>query len=161
MCLRVSEGKNLFVPKLDAEAPGKMDFLRVHGEDDLASFPAGLWGIKEPPYQWQGRKRECGLYTLISEALPRSDYLLTHYAVLSKDSEGLDLILLPGMLSTYDNVMEHYLMWITPAGVAFDRSLSRLGHGKGYYDRFISTYTSIHGQKPLLGECYLSYCAAG
>ena len=38
------------------------------------------------------------------------------------------------------------------AGVAFDTTLSRLGHGKGYYDRFITNYTSTHGRKPLLGE---------
>ena len=41
------------------------------------------------------------------------------------------------------------------AGVAFDPSLSRLGHGKGYYDRFITAYTASHGaQKPLLGIFY-------
>jgi len=49
--------------------------------------------------------------------------------VLDESCEGLELILVPG--------------------VAFDRSLSRLGHGKGYYDRFISSYTALRPQ-PLL-----------
>ena len=41
--------------------------------------------------------------------------------------------------------------YLTPSsGVAFDRSLSRLGHGKGYYDRFISSYIASGRNKPLL-----------
>ncbi len=38
-------------------------------------------------------------------------------------------------------------------GLAFDHSLSRLGHGKGFYDRFIRKYVSSGRQRPILGAC--------
>ncbi|EPS94067.1 hypothetical protein FOMPIDRAFT_1033497 [Fomitopsis schrenkii] len=105
-------GKTLFVPKIGATRDSAMDFLQVHGEEDLRSFPSGTWGIKEPAHEWNGARRRSAL----------------------DDGTDLDLILVPG--------------------VAFDRSMSRLGHGKGYYDRFISSYAtskSAQGQrKPLL-----------
>ncbi|KAF8556836.1 5-formyltetrahydrofolate cyclo-ligase [Imleria badia] len=52
-------------------------------------------------------------------------------SVLDASCEDLDLIIMPG--------------------VAFDSSLSRLGHGKGYYDHFISSYVAAAKRpRPLL-----------
>ncbi|KAF8812157.1 5-formyltetrahydrofolate cyclo-ligase [Phlegmacium glaucopus] len=99
--------KTLYVPKI--KSGDGMDFLRGYSADDLASFPASTWGIREPGDLWEGQKRT---------------------SILGCTGESLDVILLPG--------------------VAFDRTLSRLGHGKGYYDRFISSYIASGRKKPLL-----------
>ena len=41
-------------------------------------------------------------------------------------------------------------MILLPA-IAFSRDFARLGHGKGYYDRFITSYHGFFHRKPLLG----------
>lgn len=45
-----------------------------------------------------------------------------------EQAHGLDLILMPGM--------------------AFDHDLRRLGHGKGFYDRYLSQYRALVLRKP-------------
>jgi 5-formyltetrahydrofolate cyclo-ligase len=58
------------------------------------------------------------------------------------------MILVPGV---YHFFVSYSLVYL-PQGLAFDRSLSRLGHGKGYYDRFITAYTENNRPPPLLGS---------
>jgi len=55
-----------------------MDFLKVYGEDDLRTFPDGLWGIKEPDYEWKGARR---------------------LSALDEAVDQLDLIFVPGISS--------------------------------------------------------------
>jgi 5-formyltetrahydrofolate cyclo-ligase len=50
------------VPKIISPAENKMDFLKVYGEADIAGFPSGLWGIREPDFSWQGIQRQSGRF---------------------------------------------------------------------------------------------------
>jgi 5-formyltetrahydrofolate cyclo-ligase len=50
------KGKTLYVPKIRSKE-GIMDFLRSYSADDLASFPAGIWGIREPEDLWEEKPR--------------------------------------------------------------------------------------------------------
>ncbi|KAL5481002.1 hypothetical protein ACEPAI_9943 [Sanghuangporus weigelae] len=102
-------GKSLYVPKITSSKERRMDFLRLYDLEDLESLPSGAWGIKEPDFDYKGKRRACAL---------------------DDDVEPLDLIVVPG--------------------VAFDETLCRLGHGKGYYDVFINAYSYTRHHPTLL-----------
>ena len=161
-------GKTLYVPKIRSKNGG-MDFLRCYSTNDLASFPAGTWGIREPGDLWEGQNRSTSesLSTIPPrppsprEQKKKKNSLSEDFAppriVLSCTAESLDVILLPGKFyfilfyCVFVLRMLTSFCYLTPSsGVAFDRSLSRLGHGKGYYDRFISSYIASGRNKPLL-----------
>lgn len=98
------KGKTLYVPKIRSKNGG-MDFLRCYSADDLASFPAGTWGIREPGDLWEGKNRSSSEFwrtiTPPSPFLPKKREIflseIFFQIVLSCTDESLDVILLPGI----------------------------------------------------------------
>ncbi|KAG9017557.1 5,10-methenyltetrahydrofolate synthetase [Tulasnella sp. 427] len=68
-------GKKLYVPKLDS---GLLHMVRLYGEEDYRTLRSGVWGIKEPAWEWENKRRESGKPT--DEGCP-----------------GIDLMLMPGV----------------------------------------------------------------
>lgn len=62
-----SEGKVLFVPKIDSSR-GEIDMLRVYDEEDLNSLIPKKWGIREPELYRNGTLRANG--ELAEKSLP-------------------------------------------------------------------------------------------
>lgn len=60
--LSTTEGKTLYVPKIDPSTPGRMEFLKIYDSSDLHSLPTGVWGIKEPDKEWNGAPRPSGMF---------------------------------------------------------------------------------------------------
>lgn len=118
---------------------GRMDCMKIYDKNDLMSLPNGVWGIKEPGAVWQGEPRSRGNIVPVSVDRTRRWFWadeLWFFWGKALDSPDLDVILLPA--------------------VAFGRDFARLGHGKGYYDRFITSYHGVFHHKPVLGLCVYS-----
>ena len=89
-------GKTLFIPRISVEAPGHMDFLQLHGREDLGSLKAGTWGIKEPDLHWLGNPRQSGRLSLYTRRCVLTPGLLPFPAL---EAPGIDVILVPGTFS--------------------------------------------------------------
>ena len=125
-------GKQVFVPyiyKLGGSAETKpssiMEMLALRSLEDYESLQPDGWGIPTLDASSVAGRENC----LGGNGLRGEDG-----ALKGGDDCGLDFIVVPGM--------------------AFDHGRRRLGHGKGYYDRFINRYRSNvgKGQMPYLGE---------
>ena len=127
----LGNGKEVFVPYIyseDNSGSKSMDMLQIADEADLRSLKLDPWGIP----------------SLSRESIVNRRNALGGMGIGDRAAEqvrikgpNLDLIFMPA--------------------VAFDRSCHRLGHGKGFYDRYLQRYkglaASLSSQMPLLGPC--------
>lgn len=130
----LSSGKHVFVPYIYKPKQPLQDNLPVSIMDMLQLASEDDYASLQPD-KW-------GIPSIPKETVPsRTNSFggkdLTDGDAPAPDAAGLDVILMPCM--------------------AFDRDLNRLGHGKGYYDNFLTRYCSgktADGQnrkKPFLG----------
>jgi len=107
-----------------------MDMLALFSTEDLDSLKPDPWGIPSI---------DDASVTSRENALPKPANAAIQREGMTTESSvpGLDLILMPGL--------------------AFDRENGRLGHGKGFYDRYLRLYKNSmtaenrKAQMPLLG----------
>ena len=65
--ITIPTGKNLYVPKTlsSAKESKHMDMFQIYTVADLESLPSGVWGIREPEVEVDGKKRPSGEYALV------------------------------------------------------------------------------------------------
>ena len=128
----LAQGKSVFVPYIHpGEVPRSkvMDMLQLKNEDDFHSLKPDAWGIP----------------SLSDESVSSRRNALSGFGISNEPSDektsppALDLVLMPA--------------------VAFDHANHRLGHGKGFYDRYLARYKNAlradqaAKSMPLLGRC--------
>lgn len=125
-------GKTVFIPyTYNASSPEQgqpksiMDMVELRSMSDFESLQPDNWGIPTPSADSISDRRNCfgGMGITDGHVAPSN----------SKSADmGLDLIVMPGM--------------------AFDSAFGRLGHGKGFYDYFLTrchqaTHIPFRGKK--------------
>ncbi|ETN41715.1 5-formyltetrahydrofolate cyclo-ligase [Cyphellophora europaea CBS 101466] len=111
------DGKSVYVPYIHAVGEGKqkekvIDMLKLWDKNDFDSLIPDSWGIPSLDHESVGQR---------DNALGGKGPQKTGEGPQEMSPE-LDLIFMPA--------------------VAFDRSHRRLGHGKGFYDRYLQKYHS-------------------
>lgn len=128
--------KRVFVPylyKLNSQDRSKpvsvMDMVSLHSKSDFESLDRDAWGIPSITEDSVGTRER--ILCVTGDGGHEKELPREHSS--TKTEEGrLDMIIMPG--------------------VAFDNGLSRLGHGKGFYDSFLQRYHSTKvAPMPFLG----------
>lgn len=133
----LQQGKKVFVPftyKVTPSSPNKpkdvMDLVSLHSQDDYESLQLDAWGIPTPSKESVWERNSC---------LEDDEITIKQTPRREPSPVRLDMIIMPGM--------------------AFDKKLGRLGHGKGFYDFFLQRYQrskntnqSARATMPFLGK---------
>jgi 5-formyltetrahydrofolate cyclo-ligase len=123
----IDDGKTVFVPYIHqnrtsaSQKPASMmDMLALHSKEDLESLKPDAWGIPTLDESSVASRENA-----LSGHGIDNDNVVTEASRAPESSHGLglDIMLVPG--------------------VAFDMENRRLGHGKGYYDRYLQRYKDI------------------
>ncbi|KAJ6086349.1 5-formyltetrahydrofolate cyclo-ligase [Penicillium sp. IBT 16267x] len=75
---------------------------------------------------------------------------MTEYESLQPDKWGIPSLLPVQVPGRRNGLTENGLDLIVMPGMAFDHRFRRLGHGKGYYDHFLTRYSQISKKMPFL-----------
>ena len=133
-------GKRVFVPYIHkTKSPNSsktlsvMDMVNLHSTQDFENLEPDGWGIPSVPEDLiSQRQRIFGANMQSADSAERGSRNQNNHVLGVEETEELDMIVVPG--------------------VAFDRGLGRLGHGKGFYDKFLKQYRgSKAGPMPCLG----------
>ena len=142
-------GKHIFVPYIynskvhdHPKSRSAMDMVYLRSKSDYEALKPDAWGIPSVAENSIAERSrilgDLGEFSgAVSQDVTNSDRISRSG---STGSGGLDFIVMPGM--------------------AFDRELGRLGHGKGFYDHFLKHYHDLKGsllgdetRMPFLGAC--------
>ncbi|KAJ5758424.1 5-formyltetrahydrofolate cyclo-ligase [Penicillium odoratum] len=75
---------------------------------------------------------------------------MTEYESLQPDKWGIPSLRPSQVPGRRNGLTENGLDLIVMPGMAFDREFRRLGHGKGYYDHFLTRYSQLSKKMPFL-----------
>ncbi|KAJ5645818.1 5-formyltetrahydrofolate cyclo-ligase [Penicillium lividum] len=86
--------------------------------------------------------------TSVMDMLPLES--MTEYESLQPDKWGIPSLQPDQVAGRRNGLTENGLDLIVMPGMAFDREFRRLGHGKGYYDHFLTRYSMLSKKMPFL-----------
>ena len=133
------QGKQIFVPyiydnsnlQVHPKSRAAMNMVSLHSKSDYEALEPDAWGIP----------------TIAEDSMTKRIRTLEDYGYSTGSVSQSAAV---GGKSSKSRSTEHgKLDLIVMPGVAFDRDLGRLGHGKGFYDKFLKCY---HDSKALLLE---------